>query len=288
MQDFKINQLKTFIAIVEHNGFHAAANILHKSQPAVSLSIKTLENNLEQQLFEKGKHAKMTEFGQYFLKYAKSLLKHHDEIKTRLEKGVNTDNLTVTIAVLPSVAQHLMPKFLKGFLAENPNARINLRDTGSTRIQKLIKERKVDIGICTLTNVSSEFSVKQIVQDRFGLVCHRNHPITQLKKVSWKIVAEYAPIANGTWSILPLREREALIPAAVMTITSMNSLNATLEAGLGVTVLPEFAFAEETELVFMPLSMPTIYRQIFVIKDNNKELSPVAEHFFEYLVSFKS
>ncbi len=284
MHDFKLRQLRAFVAIVEYGGFRAAAEAQYKSQAAVSLAIKALEEQLGKALFVKGNHAKLTEFGHYFLKYAKSLLAHHDEIQQRLARGADDDNVAVTVGMLPSVAQHLMPRYVKGFLAQYPTARLTLRDTGSARIQALIKARRVDIGISTLHDISSGFSVKQLTQDAFGVVCHHRHPLAQRDKLSWAMLDDYSLIANGTWDILPPPQAQRLHAATTLTIVNMISLNAALQAQLGVTVLPQLAYAGgQGDLRFLPLSQPTVYRQIGAIKAHHSELSPMAEQFFEYL-----
>lgn len=285
MHDFKMTQLRMFISIIDEGGFHAAAEKLHKSQPAVSLAIKALENNVGQALFEKHNHAKPTEFGQAFYSHAKALIAHHDDIQHRLSQLSGDSDLSVRIAVLPSVAQHLMPDLLKSFLQHYPTANIHLRDTSSSRIQELIKARDIDIGLCTVHDISTDFSVKPITQDPFGVVCHRQHPITRLPSIDWETVTAYQPIANGTWDILPHRQYDSLMQAAGINIANMSSLNAALTAKLGVTVLPELAFAEHSDLVFFPLKQPTVYRQIGVIRDNHKVLSPMAERFLAHLVS---
>lgn len=285
MQDFKINQLKTFVTIVDVGGFHAATEVLHKSQPALSLAIKSLESNLGQRLFEKNRHVKLTPFGRYFLPYAKALIEHHDEIKHRLERGLANDNLSVSIGTLPSVAQHLMPKYLKGFYTDNPTAKIHLRDTGSARLQELLKEHTIDIAISTIHDIVGDFTIKQIAQDKMGVVCHRQHPLArQGASPTWVSVSRNRPIANGTWDILPHRQYENLMQSADINIANMSSLNAVLTAQFGVTVLPELAFAEHSDLVFLPLKQPTVYRQIGVIRDNHRILSPMAERFFDYLL----
>lgn len=285
MHDFKMAQLRTFVTIVECGGFRAAAEALYKSQAAISLTIKSLEEQLGESLFDKGHHAKLNDFGRYFLKYAESLLSHHDEVQYRLARGAHRDNVAVTLAILPSVAQHLMPRYVQGFLTQYPQAQLSIRDTGSARIQALIKARNVDIGISTLHDLPAGFSVKQLMQDRFGVVCHRQHPLATLTKITWGRVAEYQPIANGTWTLLPPRQAEQLYQTSRMNIVNMMSLNAALTAQLGVTVLPELAYSHHDELVFLPLSNPTVYRQIGVIKDNQRELSPMAERFFEYVLA---
>lgn len=287
MHDFKIAQLRAFVGVIEEGGFHNASEKLHKTQAAISLAIRALENNLNEPLFHKGKRSKPTDFGLFFLKYAKSLLAHHDEIQRRLVAGLDQDNLSVKIATLPSMAQHLLPKYLQGFLAENPQARITLRDTSSKRIQELIREHQADVGICTLHHIGKNFSIKQLKQDIMGVVCHKNHPLASSRKVTWKMLINHQPIANGTWDILPPRQAEALYRAAGMTIANISSLNAALEAGLGITVLPQLACSERGNLLFIPLKNPTVYRQIGVIKDNRRELSPMSERFFAYLLQAK-
>lgn len=287
MYDFKMTQLRMFISIIDEGGFHAAAEKLHKSQPAVSLAIKALENNVGQTLFEKHNHAKPTEFGQAFYSHAKALIAHHDDIQNRLSQLSGDSDLSVRIAVLPSVAQHLMPDLLKSFLQHYPTANIHLRDTSSSRIQELIKARDIDIGLCTIHDISTDFSVKPITQDPFGVVCHHQHPITRLSSIDWEIVTTYQPIANGTWVVLPPTLRYALSSASQVTVINMSSLNGVLKSQLGITVLPELAFAHSADLVFIPLQQPTIYRQIGVIKDNHYLLSAMAKRFYQHIVNPK-
>lgn len=286
MHDFKITQLRMFIGIIEEGGFHAAAERLHKSQPAVSLAMKALESNIGQALFEKNNHAKLTAFGQIFYSHAKALIAHHDDIQKRLSQLGSNHYLSVKIATLPSVAQHLMPDLLKSFLRQYPNARIHLQDTSSVHIQELIKERKIDIGICTIHDISTDFSVKSIEQDQFGVVCHHQHPITNLPKITWENVISYNPIANGTWAVLPPTLRYSLSDNSQMAITNMSSLNGALKAGLGVTVLPRLAYTQQGSLIFKPLTDPAIFRQIGAIKDNHHILSTMAHHFYEHVLSY--
>lgn len=286
MHDFKITQLRMFIGIVEEGGFHAAAERLHKSQPAVSLAMKALESNIGQTLFEKNNQAKLTPFGQVFYTHAKSLIAHHDDIQKRLSQMENDDCLSVRIATLPSVAQHLMPDLLKHFLRQYPSAKIYLQDTSSAHIQELIKERKIDIGICTVHDISTDFSVKLIAQDQLGVVCHHRHPITNLPKITWENIVSYHPIKNGTWAVLPPTLRYSLSDNSQMTISNMSSLNGVLEAGLGVTVLPKRAYTQQNNLIFEPLTEPTVFRQIGAIKDNHHILSTMAHRFYEHIVSY--
>lgn len=284
MHDFKITQLRMFISIIDEGGFHAAAERLHKSQPAISLAMKALENNVGQALFEKNNHAKMTTFGETFYLQAKALLAHHDDIQNRLSQLSQDNHLSVKIATLPSVAQHLMPDLLKRFLKHHPQAKIHLRDTSSNRIQELIKAREVDIGICTIHDISADFSVQSIIQDTFGVVCHQAHPIINQASITWETINAYNPIENGTWEILPPPLRYHLNNASQMTIINMNSLNGALKAKLGITVLPKLAYTGQRDLRFIPLEHPTIHRQIGIIKDNHHLLPPMAEQFHTYVL----
>lgn len=285
MHDFKITQLRMFISIIEEGGFHAAAEKLHKSQPAVSLAIKALESNVGQALFEKNNHAKLTAFGQFFFPHAKALIAHHDDIQARLSEQSGDNDRSVKIAVLPSIAQHLMPDLLKHFLAAYPHANIHLRDTSSNRIQALIQAREVDMGLCTIHDITADFRVKPIDQDPFGVVCHRQHPIARLSAVTWAELADSQPIANGTWDVLPPALRYGLSRQSRLTIANMSSLNGVLKTGLGFTVLPRLAYAEHVDLRFVPLTSPIIHRQIGLITANHHLLPTMAERFYTHVVN---
>ncbi|MDX1319946.1 MAG: LysR family transcriptional regulator, partial [Oceanospirillum sp.] len=114
LPELKIAQLRHFVWVAELKGFHAAAEKAHRTQPAISLSIRDLETKLGESLFEKrnAKTAKteLTPFGQYFLPKAKELITHHDRVAEDMTLLAEHRTGHLRIASIPSIATRILPE----------------------------------------------------------------------------------------------------------------------------------------------------------------------------------
>ena len=113
LPELKITQLRHFVWVAELKGFHAAAEKAHRTQPAISLSIKDLENKLGEPLFEKrnakATNAELTPFGQHFMPQAKELIAHHDRIAKDMTLMAEHKTGHLRLASVPSIASRMLP-----------------------------------------------------------------------------------------------------------------------------------------------------------------------------------
>jgi len=115
-----LEQLKSFVAVVDQGGFHAAAHYLHRSQPAITNAVKSLEQQLSLRLFDRTQyHIQLTSQGQAFYKHATALLQHSEGIKqfaTALNQGVEPKIVIAIDTILPidqyaPIFIHMMESF---------------------------------------------------------------------------------------------------------------------------------------------------------------------------------
>ncbi|MNM79069.1 HTH-type transcriptional regulator GltC [compost metagenome] len=117
------------------------------------------------------------------------------------------------------------------------------------------------------------------------MVCHRDHPLAREEHLGWRQLRGERLIANGTSRLLAGSEAEELVADSQFYMSNMISLLAMLEAGMGVTTLPRFAFpAESTQLCFVPLSDPLVTRDIGIVRMANRTLPVAAQALFEFLL----
>ncbi|RDE24855.1 LysR family transcriptional regulator [Motiliproteus coralliicola] len=292
LPEFKIAQLRHFVWVAELKGFHAAAEKAHRSQPAISLSIKDLEGKLGEALFEKlnqkTTRAELTPFGQQFLLQAKELIAHHDRVVEDMVLLAENKTGHLRLASVPSIASRVLPALLSEFVGETPDLHVSFFDDNSNAVLKMVEEQKVDFGIAHLFH-EQEHTDKTFIpiwEDRIGVVCPNDHPLADSTELHWKELRKHRLIGNGTSRLLEDSEARPLLGASQFYISNMISLIAMLEAGFGVTTLPWYAFPQESKtLTFIPLKTPTVIRRIGIVTLNSRSLTPPAKALVDFILA---
>ena len=284
--ELKLAPLRYVLAILDTGGFHAAAKQLHRSQPALSMAVRDLEERLGQSLFEKGNgKAQLTPFGQWCEPRFRELVAHHDRVCRDALAIARKQHGRVDIAAVPSVASRLMPALLTGFLAAHPGIDISLQDGHSERVNEMVLKGEVELGITSLWQPDDALNFDVLLHDDIGVVCRDDHPLAQQDSLHWRALKPYPLICNGTSRLLEGSSAEELLTHSTLYISNMISLTAMLEAGIGITTLPRLAFQEEHErLRFIPLATPSLERRIGLLQRSRQSLSPAAYAMYSYLL----
>lgn len=295
LPELKIAQLRHFVWVAELKGFHAAAEKAHRTQPAISLSIRDLETKLGESLFEKrnAKTAKteLTPFGQYFLPKAKELITHHDRVAEDMTLLAEHRTGHLRIASIPSIATRILPELLLQFMEDSPELHISFYDGNSDAVLNMVESQEVDFGVASLfyQQEHSDKTFTPIWDDQVGVVCPFDHPLAARDEIDWQELQDHRLIGNGTSRLLEETEAKPLIGQSQFYVSNMLSLIAMLEAGFGVTTLPWYAVPRDNQkLKFIPLSSPKVVRQIGIVQMNNKTLSPPAEALMNYIIQHSS
>lgn len=276
--DLKIQPLRYVLAVCDEGSFHDAAQQLHRSQPALSMAIRDLEDRLGQLLFERGHKTRLTPYGEYCLPRFRELVLQHDRLASDLLQVAGGRQGRVTLATVPSVASRLMPEFLAAFTTEHPGININLHDENAEFVCRMVANGEVDLGISSVWAEDERLGYSHLFEDSVGVVCHRDHPLAHRNHLAWQELKEERFIANGTSRLLENTAAAPLVANNAFYISNMISLIAMLEAGNGITTLPRLAFPPENrKLRFVPLSEPELVRRIGIIRLTQRSLSPPAQ-----------
>ncbi|QNI02950.1 LysR family transcriptional regulator [Halomonas sp. SH5A2] len=286
LPELKLSPLRYTLAIIDLGGFHAAAKQLHRSQPAISMAVRDLEERLGQRLFEKGNgKAALTPFGRWCEPRFRELVAHHDRICRDALAIARQQRGHVDIAAVPSVASRLMPTLLAGFLEAFPGIDISLQDGHSERVNEMVLKGEVELGITSLWLPDDALTFEILLHDDIGVVCRDDHPLARKDALHWQALKPYTLIRNGTSRLLQGSSAEELLTNSTLYISNMISLTAMLEAGIGITTLPRLAFQEEhDQLRFIPLSTPRLERQIGLLQRTGQSLSPAGQAMNNYLL----
>lgn len=286
LPELKIAQLRYFLLVAELKSFQAAARQAYRTQPAMSLAVRELEQKLGQGLIEKGGgRVELTPFGEHCLPLFRGLIEHHDRIAREVTLLVLHEIGQVSIATVPSVASRLLPGPLARFVAEHPNVQISIQDGTADSVQQLLAQGQVDFAISSMWLADEQVEFSPILNDQVGVVCRADHPLVQMGgALHWSQLRGLPMIRNGTSRLLEGTDAECLLEHSRLSISNMISLIAMLEEGVGISTLPYLAFPQENEkLAFLPLAEPKVERQIGMLTRKGRSLSPAAQALMNFL-----
>ncbi|HCH32479.1 MAG TPA: hypothetical protein DE045_06040 [Oceanospirillaceae bacterium] len=275
LPDIKIAQINTFLTVAQCKNFRQAARLLHRSQPAVSLAIKQLEQLLGSPLFDPQRHGELSAFGTAFLPEAKALYKHY---QATLHSGLNMakgQTGTIKLGVLPSVAKTVLTQIIRYFLAKHPHVHLQVQDDNGDNLRDKVLDGRIDLAISSIWQTEPDLIHTPLCADRVGLVARKAHPWMQLgNDIDWSVLHEQKLIANGTTPLVENTPAHGFL-LAPMQVTNMTSLVAMLEAGAGITTLPWMAFPKDSsELAFRLIEEPQIKRHIALLQSRHHQQMP--------------
>ena len=286
LPELKIAQIRYFLLVAELKSFNAAARQAYRTQPAVSLAVRELEQKLGQALIEKGGgRVELTPFGEHCLPLFRGLIEHHDRIAREVSLLVQHEIGQVSIATVPSVASRVLPAPLARFVAEHPNVQISIQDSSADSVQQLLTQGQVDFAISSLWMADEQLEFAPMLHDQVGVVCRADHPLAQAgEALHWSQLQGLAMIRNGTSRLLEGTDAEGLLAHSRLFVSNMISLIAMLEEGVGISTLPYLAFPQENDkLAFLPLAAPKVERQIGLLTRKGRSLSPAAQALMLFL-----
>lgn len=278
LPELKVQQLRYVITVVEEGSFHEAARRLHRTQPALSMAVRELEQRLGQDLFERGSKTRLTPFGDYCVPRFRDMVGQHDRLAKDVINHASGRQGHIHIATVPSVSSRIMPSFLAEFIARFPDLNISLHDENARNVCQMVAHGEVNLGITSLWQSNKDLDYTHLFEDKIGVVCHKDHPLSSQQSLDWQSLQGENLIRNGTSRLLMNTSAANLMESSAFYISNMISLIAMLEAGAGITTLPRLAFPEDsTKLCFIPLHNPEVVRRIGLVKVANQTLAPAAQ-----------
>jgi len=281
MRPCKQSHLRCFVTVAELGSISAAAERLHRTPSAISMTISNLETQFERPLFEAGSKSRLTPCGSYVLHPAREQLQQFERSMKSIEAYARNDFGRVDIAAVPSFATHYLPDLLAEFVGRYPHITLSIRDDSSARINRLVEQGYIDIGIATPLEDSPTLKCRPLLTDPLGVVFGRSHPLARLDRpLTWDDLRNHRFIANGTCSQIRAPEFQEILAGSDMDVQNTTSLLALVAADFGITTLPRLAVPRERgDVVFKLTRYPDLEHRIGIITSTGRSLAPAAEAF---------
>jgi len=294
--NFDFGDLEAFLDVAEQGSFQRAAERLHISQSAITRRIQKLESSLGIRLFERTTRSlKLTLDGKVFLPRAQGMLDDAAEAlralrddSSRLEQQRNA---IITIAVIPTATHQLLPQVIKQFRDQGHTSRINILDLFANDVTEVVAQGEADFGISFIGTQEPGLEFENLIEDRFVLAMHRDHPLSSHKQIKWQIIRGQPMVVpwKGTGNRMLIDNeiaRHHLNLDWTYQVHHSSTALGLVEAGVAIAVLPQSAVPARNDsmVISRPLIDPEIIRVIGTVRRTGQRLSVSAKAFYGLLI----
>ena len=240
-------QLRSFIALAEELHFGRAAKRVNISQPALSLQIRGIEDDLQVKLFARSRRkTELTKAGEIFLQEARDVLLRTEQAITTVRRAALGQVGTLRIGFISTAAAIIMPPLVKRFREQYTHVEIDLRNVLTRDQVTQLQERKLDIGFLRVPlQTPAEIRTRVVHREPFVLLVPANHPLAEKKDLQLAdcghadFIMYSRKMAPGFHDlILSMLHRAGLTPHVVQEAAEMYTLISLVATGLGIAVAP--------------------------------------------------
>ncbi|MGR0279672.1 LysR family transcriptional regulator [Marinomonas dokdonensis] len=285
-----ITELLTFIKVAESASFSDAANKLFITQPAASKRIAALESALGVKLFDRiGRQVQLTEAGLRLLPKAKKIAVDLQDIKRSMTLQMEGVSGELRISTSHHVGLRRLPKSLKRFQQDFPNAQLEIEFTQSEEAYQQILKGQAELAIITLSQAEHPMLESTAIwSDPLTCVVSADHPLANQANLSLTDLADYACVLpNKNTFTRQIAEqalgKHGLKPQVRMNTNNLETLAMLVSIGWGWSLLPSTLV--DDKLVVLNIPDVNVERKLGIIHHKQRTLSRAAIAFMELLKS---
>lgn len=287
-----VKQLRAFLAVAQHLSFAQAGERLHLSQPALSLTIKSLEEDLGGQLLSRTtRSVSLTPEGETLLPLARQLLADWDNAEELLRQRFTLQLGKVSVAAMPSFAGNMLPGALKVFRGRYPRVNVAVHDLINEEVLEMVRHRRVELGIGFEPESNRSLVFTPFYTDRFVAVVPQDSSLAQRQQVSWQELLKEDFIAlQRPSAVRLLLEHHLQAQHGKLSVAFESHQLATVgrmvASGLGVSAVPSLCIEQMRELGAHCVALvdPIIERPIGLMMLADHKLSAAAQALRDVLI----
>ena len=285
----ELSDLQVFQAVAAERSFSRAATRLHRTQPAVSQTIRRLEAELEERLFDRSSRGgRLTEAGTVLLDYAERLTRLQGEARLAVRELQELRRGRVVIGVNEAAVQILLPIVVR-FREAHPDAQVEMRRVLSRQIPTEVLNRSLDFGFVTFEPAERGLLSVSLGVDELVVLVQPGHPLARRRTITMEEFGRQTVIAHNDYSprrerVLRLFEERHEAINIQISLASLDGIKRAVEMGLGVALLPRrcaLAEIERKQLVAVRVPQLKMPRDLRLVYRRTGQASHAATAFLE-------
>lgn len=266
-----LNELRFIVAVAQERNFHRAAEKSFISQPALSLAIQKLENELGLKIFERGSSEfTITPVGNAIVEQAQRVLEAVEGIREIARHGRNQLATPLRIGIIYSVGPYLLPDLIPALKKIAPQMQLAVEENITANLDSLLRNGKLDVIIIALPFGDSNILTQPLYDEPFEVVVSNEHRWSDRRSIKAQELAEEKVLLLDSGHCFSNQVAEACPDlgkknADIQQGTSLETIRNMVASGLGITVLPASANSVRYRnrlLKVIPFAKPVPSRRI--------------------------
>jgi DNA-binding transcriptional LysR family regulator len=282
MRGLNLDQLRTFLAVVESGSFSAAARKLHLSQPAVSVQIRELERRFAVKLIERfGKQAHATPPGRDLVEAAEHIFKACDRADASMQRYRDGWVGRARIGTTITAQMYVLPPALRRLSLDHPGIDLHVRNLPTGESIAAILQNEIDLAIVTMPVSNTQLTITPLWSEAMVAI----HP-SSARGLPDTVTPEYVlqqPLllehvnAGVHQLVMQWLSAHGPAPRVRMHLGTIEAVKSAVASNLGMSIVPQMAASRlESDIVVRPLHPPLV-RTLALIEHRSKPNEPAIE-----------
>jgi len=281
----EFDQLSFFLAVAQEGSFSRAAEKVGRTQPALSLALKRLEEELGERLLDRGnRNVVVTEAGRVLQNYAHRLLFLREEAQSAISELRGLLRGRLRIGANESTSLYLLPDLLVAFRQAYPQIKVEVFRSNSEAIPSQVLEYGLDVGFISFDPGTAGLASDLVLRDPLVLVVPPKHPLARKRQVKVMELAKETFVAHNAKTPARTRlveffvEHDTPLNIAV-ELSTIETIKAFVVRGAGLAILPRMSVVDaisDGRLKEVRIEGLKIERAIRVVHRPEAELSHAA------------
>ena len=281
MKNLPTELLRTFVNVAELGGFSKAGSQIGRSQPAVSLQIKRLEEIIDGELLSRnGRQLELTEKGEILLSYAKQILKLNDQAISSLTQPKVTGH--IRLGIPNEFAISFLPGILGKFSNTHPEISLEVTCDLTTNLMQMLEDKNLDMVVAIHKPNDTQDNNKQSWNEELVWVMGDGHTLNRDAPLPLVVAPEGCIYRNTIIHTLNDHHTPWRI---VYTSTSYGGIRAAVMAGLGVTALAKSTVPKGLKVIGAGNGFPPLPATFISLEYDRSSTSQALKHLIDYMLT---
>jgi len=288
----ELTQLEFFLMVVEQGSFSKAAVRVYRTQPAVSIAIRRLEEEIGAPLFDRSqKTPVLTEVGELVHDYAKRMLALRSQAQDAVAELKSLQRGIVRIGANESTSLYLLPHLILDYRARHPDVKVEIFRHTSEHLPREVLDRNVDFALLAFEPVDSDLESFQVLQDQLVLIMHPRHTLASRKSMRVKELGKEVFVAHNVktgsrYKVMETFAQQHTPLNITLELATVETIKRFVQLKIGLAFVPRMCVAEELErgtLKSIPVTDLTYVRTLWITHRREATFSHAAAAFLEIL-----
>ncbi len=288
-------QLEFFLCVVEEKSFSKAADRVFRTQPAVSIAIKRLEEEVGASLLDRSqKTPTLTEAGLIIYDYARRIIGLRDQARLEVAQLRELQKGRVRIGANESTSLYLLPDIILQFREAHPQIKVEIHRQHSESLPREVIDRTVDFALMAYEPTDRDLTAFPVLRDELVLIMPPGHALANRPSVKIEDLGSEQFLAHNVKSASRNKVVEAFAehhtPLNItLELATIETIKRFVRRSLGLAIVPRMCVTEELErglLVTVPLQGLSYTRTLWVAYRRGVTFSHAAEAFLALLQDY--